>query len=143
MKNLWKEHLGESVFHIILTPHLIMGVAPPSLPPPTSLPPPPIPFRIFMDHVTIFSSSSMQHLSRRSLWQKMEPTLKCINKFRLRQENIPTNIYIFKVSKNRTTCQMYLKLNNKDTRMISGAFIVNFEHISHFVQLLLMLNLNR
>ena len=135
MKNLWKEHLGESVFHIILTPHLIMGVAPP--------PSPPIPFRIFMDRVTIFSSSSMQHLSRRSLWQKMEPTLKCINKFRLRQENIPTNIYIFKVSKNRATCQIYLKLNNKDTRMISVAFIVNFEHISHFVQLLLMLNLNR
>ena len=34
------------------------------------------------------------------------------------------------------------KVNNKDTRRHSGAFIVNSEHISHFVLLFLLLTLN-
>ena len=42
------------------------------------------------------------------------------------------------------------KVNNKDTRMMpqrqwhrSGVLIVNFEHISHFVLLFLLLTLSR
>ena len=31
---------------------------------------PPMPFRIFVDHVTIFNSSPMQHLRWSSSWQK-------------------------------------------------------------------------
>ena len=36
-----------------------------------------------------------------------------------------------------------VKVNNKDSRMrYSGVFIVNFEHISHLVLVLLLLTLN-
>ena len=34
------------------------------------------------------------------------------------------------------------KVNNKDTRMMSGASIVNFEHVLSFI-LLILLNLNK
>ena len=34
------------------------------------------------------------------------------------------------------------KVNNKDTRRHSGVFIVNFEHISHFALVFLLLTLN-
>ena len=34
------------------------------------------------------------------------------------------------------------KVNNKDTRTMSGASLVNFEHILHFILLSLLLNLN-
>ena len=59
----------------------------------------------------------------------------------------PDGIYLFKVNyKNtRTSCDICSKLtiNNKDTRrtplVISAVFIVNFEHISHFVLVILLL----
>ena len=35
------------------------------------------------------------------------------------------------------------KVNNKDTRTTSGTSIVNFEHILHFILLLILLNLNK
>ena len=35
------------------------------------------------------------------------------------------------------------KVNNKDSRAISEASTVNFEHISHFILLLLLLNSNK
>ena len=35
------------------------------------------------------------------------------------------------------------KVNNKDSRAISGASTVNFEHISHFILPLLLLNSNK
>ena len=34
------------------------------------------------------------------------------------------------------------KVNNKDTKTMSGASLVNFEHILHFILLSLLLNLN-
>ena len=34
------------------------------------------------------------------------------------------------------------KVNNNDTRTMSGASLVNFEHILHFILLSLLLNLN-
>ena len=34
------------------------------------------------------------------------------------------------------------KVNNKDTRTMSGASLVNSEHILHFILLSLLLNLN-
>ena len=92
-KNVFSGHLGEWVFYIFLTLHSIMGV---------------VPFSIFIDHVRIISSSPMQHLRWSSLSQKngnswelvltvvaesfvlnvtgvLDPTLKSIDKFRLRQ----------------------------------------------------------
>ena len=36
-----------------------------------------------------------------------------------------------------------LKINNKDTRMTSGVFIVNFEQISPIILLFLLLTLNK
>ena len=39
-------------------------------------------------------------------------------------------------------CQIF-KVNNKDTRTTSGTYIVNSEHISHFILILLLLNLNK
>ena len=35
------------------------------------------------------------------------------------------------------------KVNSKDTRTTSGASSVNFEHILHFILLLILLNLNK
>ena len=35
------------------------------------------------------------------------------------------------------------EVNNKNTRMMSGASIVNFEHISYFILLSSLLNLNK
>ena len=57
--NVFLGHLEEQVFHIFPRLHLIMEGLPP---PPPHAPPPLTPFRIFVDHVTIFSSSPMQHL---------------------------------------------------------------------------------
>ena len=50
--------------------------------------------------------------------------------------SIPFDIYKNKVSN-------IFKFNNTDTRAMSGASIVNFEHISHFTLLSLMLNWNK
>ena len=47
----------------------------------------------------------------------LEPTMKCIDKFRLGQKSILMTIYMFKVSKKYTgaTCQIYSKLAMKTT----------------------------
>ena len=53
---------------------------------------------------------------------------------------------MFKVSQKkppRTRCQIYSKLAIKTTETTSGASIVNFENISHFILMLLLLNSNR
>ena len=48
----------------------------------------------------------------------LDPTLKCIDKFRLTQWIIASAIYMSKVSKKntKTTCQIYLKLTIKTPR---------------------------
>ena len=105
-----------------------------------------------MDHVTIFNSRPMPHQRWSFLWQKigngwkllavvtksfvlnvtglLDPTLKSIDKMRLRQLSIPSAIYIFKVSKKqtRTTCQIYSKVVIKTSER-------------HLVLLLLTLNI--
>ena len=91
--------------------------------------PPLIPFRIFVDHVAIFSSSHMQHLRWCTLWQKMviagnccwlllqsfvflnvvellHPTLKCIDKFSWGN----------KVFHPPFTCSKLAKKNNKTNK---------------------------
>ena len=61
-------------------------------------------------------------------------TLKHIDKFRLRQESIPSGNYMFKVRKiSRAMYQIIFKVENKDTRATSGIFILNFEEISYFI----------
>ena len=55
----------------------------------------------------------------------LDLTLKCIDKFRLKQWSIPSSIYMFKVSKNRTTCQIYSDLTTET--LVPGASIVNFD----------------
>ena len=61
--------------------------------------------------------------------------------------NYPAGIYLLKVNNRntRTKCDMF-KVNNKDTQMTpmacSGAFIVNFEHISDLALMFLLLTLN-
>ena len=52
-----------------------------------------------------------------------------------------TGIYLFKVKDRnpRTRCEICSKMTE---RRRSGDFIVNFEHISHLVLVLLLLNLN-
>ena len=39
--------------------------------------------------------------------------------------------------------QNIFKVNNKDTRTMSGISSVNFEHISHFILQLILLNLSK
>ena len=55
---------------------------------------------------------------------------------------IPVGIYLLKVN-NRSTrpmCEICSKLTIKTAERLSGVFIVNIEHISHLVSLLLTLN---
>ena len=63
--------------------------------------------------------------------------------------NLPTNIYLFKVSYRNTrkrykTCsKLTIKTSEQHQWRRSGVFIVNFEHISHLFLVLLLLTLNR
>ena len=76
--------------------------------------------------------------------QLLNPTLKCIDNFRLRQLSIPSAIYMFKVSKKQQSNILNtFKVNNKYTRTASDASFVNFEHLSHIILLLILLNLNK
>ena len=63
-------------------------------------------------------------------------------------ENLNTFVagnYMFKVNNNntRTRCEIYSKLTIKTPDIFSPVFIVNFEHISHLVLMLLLLTLSR
>ena len=66
--NVFLGHLGESSSYFP-NPALDHGGAPPPIPP-TTTNTTSIPFRIFVDHVTKFSSSLMQRLGWSCLWQK-------------------------------------------------------------------------
>ena len=48
-----------------------------------------------------------------------------------------------KVAKKTNTVSNIFKVNNKNTKKISGASIVNFEHIFHVIVLIILLNLNK
>ena len=70
-------------------------------------------------------------------------TLEQIDTFRYRQQSILSSIYMLKVCiKNTRNVSNMFKFNNTNTRT-SFASIVNFEHISHFILLLLVLNSNK
>ena len=58
----------------------------------------------------------------------LDSTLNSINKLRLRKESILFSIYLLKVSKKKheNIVSKIFKVNNKETRTISGASIVNF-----------------
>ena len=63
-------------------------------------------------------------------------------------DTTPAGIYLFKVNNRntRTRCEICSKLTNTPERRQwrrSGVFIVNFEHISHLVLVLLLLTLSR
>ena len=61
----------------------------------------------------------------------LDPTLKGIDKFRLRQQSIPSSIYIFSASKKtQNDVSNIFKANNKDTITMSGASIVE-GHLRH------------
>ena len=92
---------------------------------------PPIPFRIFMNHVIILSLSYIKHLRWSSLWQKIsnnwellltvatesfilnmtglvDPTLKQTDKFRLRQQYFIWHLHVHCQQNNTTKqCQTY------------------------------------
>ena len=115
-----------------------------------------IPLRIFVDYVTILNSSPMQHLRWSSLWHKivngwnlfltvltysfvlnvtglLDPTLKCIDEFTLRQQNNSSAIYMFKVSKKNTrTCQMYSKWTIKTPEQCLVLLLLTLK-IFHFL----------
>ena len=127
----------------------------------------PIPFRIFVDYVTMSNWNPMQYLRCSFLWQKIRnswkllltvvkenftlnvtgliyPTLKHKDKFRLRQLSIPSGIYMFKLSKKNTRNVLNIFLiSSKHIRMVSLASIINFEHILHFILLFLSLHLSK
>ena len=129
--------------------------------------PPSIPFRIFVDYVTMSNWNPMQYLRCSFLWQKIRnswkllltvvkenftlnvtgliyPTLKHKDKFRLRQLSIPSGIYMFKLSKKNTRNVLNIFLiSSKHIRMVSLASIINFEHILHFILLFLSLHLSK
>ena len=91
----------------------------------------------------------------------LDPILAHIDKFRLQQWSVPCGIHMFKLSKEETkhtqthththththsltrNMSNIFKVNNKDTRTTPVTSIVNFEHISHFILLLLLLNSNK
>ena len=76
------------------------------------------------------------------MWKVSQIQLRNIDKFKLRQQSISFAIYMFKGSKKNNVSDIF-KVNNKDTRTTSGASIVNFEHVPHFILLILLLNSNK
>ena len=46
-------------------------------------------------------------------------------------------------NKKKNNVSNILKVNHKDTKMMPGASIINFKHISHFILMLLLLNSNK
>ena len=108
---------------------------------------PVIPFRIFLDQVTIFSTSSMWHPRWRKIRYQLETFVtECFvlnvtgfldliktTKYSIRHLHVQTQ------QENTRTKSSVFKVNNKDTRMTSVASIVNFEHILHFILVLLVL----
>ena len=103
--NVFLVYIGERIFHIFPKMNSIIGGFSP------------IPFRIFLNYVTILNSSPMQHLRLCYLRQKVGNdwklltvltqnfvlnvtgfqylTLKRTDKFRLRQQSIPSSIHKF------------------------------------------------
>ena len=63
-----------------------------------------------------------------------------------RNQAFPPGIYLLKVNNRKTItmCKICSKLTMKKTErcQVSDVFIVNFEHISHFVLVFLLLTLN-
>ena len=49
---------------------------------------------------------------------------------------------VTKKKKKKNNVANIFKVNNQETRMASGASIIDFEHILHFILLLTFLNLN-
>ena len=70
----------------------------------------------------------------------LDPTLKHIDKIRLRQLSISSCICMFKLSKSTRNLSNIFQVYNKDTSTTPSASVVNYEHISHVVLLLLLVN---
>ena len=93
--NVFLGHLGEWVFHIFLKLHLIIGSALPQ-----------IPFRILWIMLNIefkpCAASKVELFVTKKFFMNviglLALTLKHIDKFRLRQQSIPSNNYRFTVS---------------------------------------------
>ena len=98
--------------------------------------------RIFVDQVAIFSSIPKQHLTWSYLWQKIGNSWNivdcCCQELSLKCDRAPRSDSVAK--KALETCQVYSKFLS--SRM-SLASLFNFEHISHFILLLLLQNSNR
>ena len=118
--------------------------------------------RIFVNHITIFNSSAMEHLRWSYLWQKTGKgwnlcwLLLCCYIFKIsnsppspqKNKNKQTKKNKKKNKKKNTrtsifTCQVYLQLTIKTPRTTCGTSIVNFKHIFHFILLLSVLNSNK
>ena len=105
-ENVFLGHLGEWVFHIFLRLHSIIGSALPQIPIRILWIMLNIEFKPYVAKVELFVTKKffMNVIGLLAL------TLKHIDKFRLRQQSIPS----------------------KDTRTTSCVSIVKFEHIFHF-----------
>ena len=110
--------------------------------------------RIFVNHITIFNSSAMEHLRWSYLWQKTGKgwnlcwLLLCCYIFKI--SNSPPSPQKNKNKKKQKKHQnkhihvsSIFTVNNKDTRTTCGTSIVNFKHIFHFILLLSLLNSNK
>ena len=107
--------------------------------------------RIFVNHITIFNSSAMEHLRWSYLWQKTGKgwnlcwLLLCCYIFKI--SNSPPSPQKNKNKQTKKNKHIHVSsiftVNNKDTRTTCGTSIVNFKHIFHFILLLSLLNSNK
>ena len=117
--------------------------------------PPP---RYLLEFLWMFQHSiqAMQHLRWSSLWQNSwwQETIIvdcCYVELCIICDRTPrSDTEMHQVQSQQKQLEQYVKyiqhcifrVNNKDTRMMSGASIVNFEHVLSFI-LLILLNLNK
>ena len=140
--SVFLRHLGEQVFHMFLNFHSIIGGVPRCL------------LEFLWMIITIFRSSSMQHLRWSSLRQKMGDSWKLLLTFvtqnfivddsethrSIQIKAIKYSICHLNVNsqqknpkKHQNNLSDIFKVKNKVNRMASGAFVVNFENILHFI----------
>ena len=105
---------------------------------------------IFLTNTTFACKKTYESFSAQKKWTyhillKFEILYKYLT---LSQISLPTSIYLLKVN-NRNTwarCEICLKLTIKTPERhhwrCSGVFLVNFEHISHLVLVVLLLTLH-
>ena len=102
---------------------------------------------LFLKKSVLQTSFSWKKIQQKPEVNKRKTEIRKVVTKSWNKRNFPAGQYMFKVNNKttRTTCEICSKLTKKTTkrRCRFGVFVVNFEHISHLVPLLLLLTITR